>query len=107
MQVIPVRDVIARPILYVLRRGLKEAQATGVRVVVIDMETPGGELGTTLEIMEALDKFDGETLVYVNKEAISAGAIISSVTDEIHFAPGGVIGAAAAVSGGGRTSPRR
>lgn len=100
--VIPIREGIGRPILYVLRRGLKEAQAAGARAVVIDMDTPGGELGTTLEIMEALDKFDGETLVYVNKEAISAGAIISSVTDEIHFAPGGVIGAAAAVSGGGQ-----
>ncbi len=103
--VIPIRDAIGRPILYVLRRGLKEAQAAGAGAVVIDMETPGGELGTTLEIMEALDKFDGETLVYVNKEAISAGAIISAVTDEIHFAPGGVIGAAAAVSSGGADIP--
>lgn len=101
VKVIPVRDVIGKPALYVLRRGLKEAQAEGMKAVVIDMETPGGELGVTLEIMEALDKFDGETLVYVNKEAISAGAIISSVADEIYFAPGSVIGAAAAVSGGG------
>jgi membrane-bound serine protease (ClpP class) len=69
------------------------------------METPGGQLGVTLEIMEALDRFEGETLVYVNKEAISAGAIIASVVDEIHFAPRGVIGAAAAVSGGGAEIP--
>jgi membrane-bound serine protease (ClpP class) len=105
VKVIPVRDVIAKPVLYVIRRGLKEAQAEGMRAVVLDMETPGGELGVTLEIMEALDKFEGETLVYVNKEAISAGAIISSVADEIHFAPAGVIGAAAAVSGGGEEIP--
>lgn len=105
VKVIPVREAIAKPVLYVLRRGLKEAQAEGVKTVIIDMETPGGELGVTLEIMEALKKFEGETLVYVNREAISAGAIISSVTDEIHFAPGGVIGAAAAVSGGGEDIP--
>jgi membrane-bound serine protease (ClpP class) len=105
VKIIPVRDAISKPILYVIRRGLKEANAEGMRAVVLDMETPGGELGVTLEIMEALDKFDGETLVYVNKEAISAGAIISSVTDEIHFAPGGVIGAAAVVSGGGAEVP--
>ncbi len=105
VKVIPVRDPIAKPVLYVIRRGLKEAQAEGMRSVVLDMETPGGELGVTLEIMEALDRFEGETLVYVNKEAISAGAIISSVVDEIHFAPGGVIGAAAAVSGGGAEVP--
>jgi membrane-bound serine protease (ClpP class) len=105
VKVIPVRDAIGRPVLYVIRRGLKEAQAEGMRAVILDMETPGGQLGVTLEIMEALDKFDGETLVYVNKEAISAGAIIASVVDEIHFAPGGVIGAAAAVSGGGAEIP--
>lgn len=101
VKVIPVREPIAPPVLYVLRRGLKEAQAEGIDTVVIDMETPGGDLGTTLEIMAALDKFEGETIVYVNQEAISAGAIISSAADEIYFAPGGVIGAAAAVSGGG------
>jgi membrane-bound serine protease (ClpP class) len=105
VKVIPVREAIGRPVLYVLRRGLKEAQAEGMRAVVIDMETPGGQLGVTLEIMEALDKFDGETIVYVNKEAISAGAIIASAADEIYFAPGSVIGAAAAVSGGGADIP--
>ncbi len=99
--VIPVRDVIAKPVFYVIRRGLKQAEEAGAKAVVLDMNTPGGELGVTLEIMKALDKFSGDTLVYVNDEAISAGAIISSVADEIHFAPKGIIGAAAAVSGGG------
>lgn len=103
--VIPVREQIAKPVLYVIRRGLKQAEAAGATAVVLDMNTPGGELGVTLKIMEALDKFSGETLVYVNQEAISAGAIISSVADEIHFAPKGIIGAAAAVSGGGEEIP--
>lgn len=99
--VIPVKEAISKPVFYVIRRGLKQAEEAGAKAVVLDMDTPGGELGVTLEIMEALDKFSGETLVYVNDEAISAGAIISSVADEIHFAPKGIIGAAAAVSGGG------
>lgn len=101
VKVIPVRDGIDKPILYVLRRGLKEAQAEGMQAVVIDMDTPGGRVDVTLDIIEALDKFDGETLVYINKDAISAGALISSVVDEIHFSPRGVIGAAAVVGGGG------
>ena len=100
--VIPVRDVIAEPVFYVLRRGLKEANAQGAGAVVLDMETPGGGLGVALEIMEALDKFEGTTITFVNKEAISAGAIISTVTDEIYFSPGGVIGAAAAVMSTGQ-----
>ena len=101
VRVIPMRDQIGSPILDILRRGLKDAIREDASVVVLDMDTPGGELGVTLEIMEALDRFEGETLTYINDEAISAGAYISIATDEIAFAPRGVIGAAEAVSGGG------
>jgi membrane-bound serine protease (ClpP class) len=99
--VIPVREAIDKPILYVLRRGLKEAIEQKANVVVLDMETPGGRLDVTFEIMEALGKFPGETITYINQEAISAGAFISATTQEIWFAPRGIIGAAAAVSSGG------
>ncbi|HSI08786.1 MAG: nodulation protein NfeD [Rariglobus sp.] len=99
--VIPMREGIDKPILYVLRRGLKEAIEKKADVVVLDMETPGGRLDVTFEIMEALEKFEGETITFVNKEAISAGAFISATTKEIWFAPHGIIGAAAAVSSGG------
>ncbi len=95
--VIPVREQIAKPVLYILRRGLKEAIEQKADVVILDMKTPGGALDVTFEIMEALDKFPGQTITYVNTEAISAGAFISAVTDEIYFAPDGVIGAAAPV----------
>ncbi len=99
--VIPVRDEINRPILYILRRGLKEADEKA-DAVVLDMDTPGGALDVTFEIMEALGKFHGETLTYVNKEAMSAGAFISATTGEIWFTPDGVIGAAAPVSAEGK-----
>ena len=95
--VIPVREVINKPTLYILRRGLKEAIEQKADAVVLDMDTPGGALDVTFEIMEALDKFPGLTLTYVNKEAMSAGAFISAATAEIYFAPNAVIGAAAPV----------
>jgi len=95
--VIPVREQIAKPILYILRRGLKEAIEQKADVVVLDMKTPGGALDVTFDIMEALGKFPGETITYINTEAISAGAFISAMTDEIYFAPEGIIGAAAPV----------
>ncbi len=99
--VIPVRSEINRPILYILRRGLKEADQKA-DAVVLDMDTPGGALDVTFDIMEALGKFKGETLTYVNKEAISAGAFISATTGEIWFTPDAVIGAAAPVSAEGK-----
>jgi membrane-bound serine protease (ClpP class) len=99
--VIPVRDQISDPVHYILRRGLKE----GVDVVVLDMNTPGGSAGTALEMMEALSKFSGKTITYVNAEAMSAGAFIAAATEEIWFAPNGVIGAAAAVTSEGQDIP--
>jgi membrane-bound serine protease (ClpP class) len=95
--VIPVREEINKPTLYIIRRGLKEAIEQKADAVVLDMDTPGGALDVTFEIMEALDKFPGLTLTYVNKEAMSAGAFISAATKEIYFAPNAVIGAAAPV----------
>jgi membrane-bound serine protease (ClpP class) len=102
VMVIPVREAIDEPVLYILRRGLKEAIEQKMDVVVLDMDTPGGSLGTTFEILEALEKFPGQTVTFVNKDAISAGAFIAAATHEIHFAPNGVIGAAAPVSGSGQ-----
>lgn len=100
--VIPVQGEVSKPVLYILRRGLKEAAEQQVDAVVLDMKTPGGSAAVTLEIMEALDRFGGSTLTYVNDEAGSAGALIAAVTDEIHFAPNGVMGAAELIFGTGQ-----
>ena len=95
--VIPIRGQIAKPELYILRRGLKEAIEDKVDTIVLDMETPGGSLEVTFDMLKALGKFPGKTVTYINREAISAGALISAGTDEIYFAPDGIIGAAAPV----------
>lgn len=100
--VIPVQEQIDSAILYIVRRGLKEAIDQKAEAVILDMKTPGGALGPTLEIMEAIGKFPGRTLTYINTEAMSAGAFISATTEEIWFAPKGIIGAAAPVSSGGQ-----
>jgi membrane-bound serine protease (ClpP class) len=99
--VIEVRDEIGSAILYIVRRGVKEAIAEKADAVVFDIKTPGGALDATMKIMEAIAEFPGTTIAYVNNEALSAGAFISAVTNEIWFTPDGVIGAAAPVASGG------
>jgi membrane-bound serine protease (ClpP class) len=103
--VIPVRDQIAQPVLYIIRRGLKEAIAQKADLVILDMKTPGGEAGVTIEIMEAMERFPGEIVTFVNTEAGSAGAIIAMITDHIYFAPTGVMGAAELILGTGADAP--
>ncbi len=95
--VIPIRQQIDKPILYILRRGVKEAIADGTDTIILDMETPGGRVDVTMEILKALERFPGKTVTFVNSEAISAGALIAAGTDEIYFTPRAVIGAAAPV----------
>ncbi|HTQ31797.1 MAG TPA: hypothetical protein VMI53_11365, partial [Opitutaceae bacterium] len=103
--VIPVREEIADPVLYILRRGLKEAIAQKADLVVLDMQTLGGSAQTALDMMDALDKYPGKTATYVNNQAMSAGAFIAAATGEIWFAPDGVIGAAAPVTAQGEDIP--
>ncbi len=103
--VIPIHEQIGPTNAYILRRGLKEAIDNGVEVVVLDIDTPGGRLDVTLEMMEMLDRFEGRSIAYINDEAMSAGSLISALADEICFAPRGIIGAAAVISGTGEEVP--
>jgi len=98
---VPITDAISKPNLFILRRALKQAIDRGVHAIILDMDTPGGRLDVTLDMMELLTRFDGETITYVNKDAISAGAYIAMATDSIYFAPNGVMGAAAVVAATG------
>lgn len=99
--ILPIRDNIDRPILYVVRRGIKEAMEAKADLLVLNMETNGGSGAVMEKIIEALSIFEdetgGETVTYVNKKAFSAGALIAIATQKIYMAPESVIGAAAPV----------
>jgi len=103
--IIPITEAINKPNLYILRRGLKEAISNDVEMVLLDMDTPGGRVDITIEMMEALARFDGITATYVNNDAISAGSFITAATQEIYLAPDGKIGASAVIMGGGQEVP--
>ena len=74
--VIPIRTEIAEPSLFLLRRGLKEAVAEHADAVVLDINTPGGAIDVTIEMIDDLKKFPGKTIAFVDNEAMSAGAFI-------------------------------
>ncbi len=95
--IIPIREDIEPPLVYLVRRGVKEAMANKADLLVLDMNTDGGRLDVTEEIVGILGNFKGKTLTYVNKRAFSAGSFISVATQKIYMAPTGVIGAAAPV----------
>lgn len=95
--VIPIRDDIEQSIVYVVRRGLKEAAEQNAQAVILDMNTNGGRGDAMEEIMSMLQNFKGDTITYVNTKAYSAGAFIAVATKHIYMAPSSVIGAASPV----------
>ena len=95
--VLPIRDEISKPLVYVVRRGVKEAMEAKADLLLIDMETNGGRGDAMMDIVEILDQFKGDTVTYVNRKAFSAGALISFATRRIYMATDSVIGAAAPV----------
>ena len=102
--VVPVKADITPPLPYVIRRGIKEAIANQATMVVLEMDTDGGRLDTTEEIIKILGQFHGPIVTFVNQKAFSAGAFIAVATSKIYMAPQSVIGAAAPlmlIPGGG------
>src|SRR5690606_25422460 len=64
--VVPIEGPVDSPQLYILRRALKDAIEKGVDVIVLKMNTPGGALNITLEMMQALERFPGLTITFVD-----------------------------------------
>lgn len=82
-----------------VRRRLQEARQDGVDAVIIELDTPGGELDAMLEICRLI-KYENTkpTTAWINPEAYSAGAIIALACDDILMAPGGRMGDAAPIA---------
>jgi membrane-bound serine protease (ClpP class) len=93
--ILPVRDDIMPPLVYLVRRGVKAAMEDKADLLVLDMETNGGRVDTTEEIIKILNQFKGQTVTYVDHKAFSAGAFIAVATQKIYMAPQSFIGAAA------------
>jgi membrane-bound serine protease (ClpP class) len=98
--VIPVKGMIERGLLYVVRRGFAQALAGNSGLIVFDMDTPGGRLDAAEEMIRMLIDLPAEvrTVTYIDKDALSAGALVALATDAIYMAPGSRIGASALVT---------
>jgi membrane-bound serine protease (ClpP class) len=103
--VIPLKGQVSKAQFFFLRRIIKMGEAAGASAFILDMDTPGGELGAGVDILQALLKVEAPTFTYVNPNAGSAGALIALGTKQIWMAPVSAIGAAAPVMGGGQDIP--
>jgi membrane-bound serine protease (ClpP class) len=103
--VLPVDGMVSQAQFFFLRRALKDCESAGAAAIVLDMDTPGGDLKATEKIVQMLTRSPVPAYTYVNTNAGSAGALIALSTKKVFMAPISAIGAAAPVAGSGQEIP--
>ena len=105
--VIPVEGTIDLGLAPFSRRIVEEAGRAGdVAAIVLDINTFGGRVDAAVQIRDALLSSEVPTVAFVNRRAISAGALISLACDVIAVTGGATMGAATPVAiSGGKAQP--
>jgi membrane-bound serine protease (ClpP class) len=82
-----------------VKLALEMAQEVSADLILIEMDTYGGAVNDADDIRTMILESTIPIYVFINKDAASAGALISIATDSIYMAPGASIGAATVVNG--------
>ena len=94
---LPIEGTIDLGLAPFVGRVLAEAAAAHADAVILEVNTLGGRVDAALLIRDALLEAPVPTVAFVNKRAISAGALISLAAHTIAMADGATLGAATPV----------
>ena len=97
--VIPIKENIMPATWRIVRNCMADAKSRNSDLIVIEMNTYGGVLTEADSIRTALLNSDIPVVVFINNQAVSAGALISIAADSIYMRKGATIGAATVVNG--------
>jgi membrane-bound serine protease (ClpP class) len=104
VHLVTIRDAIHPVSAGYIQRALREAGEAQANLVILQLETPGGLVTSTEQIIEAIKASPAPVAVFVSStKAASAGFLITLASDFAVMAPGTRIGAAHPVGlfGGG------
>lgn len=85
--------------------GLERAMEIDADYVILELDTYGGALNDADDIRTRILEFEKPIYTFINKDAASAGALISIACDSIYMAKGSSIGAATVVTQDGAAAP--
>lgn len=103
---VEVSGMIDNALARYLDRAISEAENADAQALFVHMDTFGGLLDAADEIRQSILAAEIPVVVYIDRNAISAGALIAYSADRILMVPGGLIGAATVVEGmGGEAAP--
>ncbi|HHE42090.1 MAG TPA: nodulation protein NfeD [Dehalococcoidia bacterium] len=106
--VIEVHGTIVPVLAQYVERGVSMAEESGATALVIQLNTPGGLLTATEDIVSTILNADVPVVTYVSPQgawAASAGTFITLASHVAAMAPGTTIGAAHPVAAGGEQIP--
>lgn len=90
-----------------LARVLDEASEADAAAVLVEIDTPGGRLDAVLQMRDTLLDSPVPTIAYIDRTALSAGALIALASETIYIAPGSSVGAATPVDGTGQPTDEK
>jgi membrane-bound serine protease (ClpP class) len=104
---IPVTGVVELGLAPFIARALGEARDAGAVAAVLDIDTPGGRVDAAEQIADALGDSEIPVYAFVNRRALSAGALIALATDRIYMRPASSLGAATPITGDGEKASEK
>lgn len=100
-----IMDNIAAPTWRITQNAMEEAISLDADVVILHLNTYGGEVSAADSIRTKLLNAPMPVYVFIDDNAASAGALIAIACDSIYMKPGGKIGAATVVNQTGEQVP--
>tara|TARA_B100000427_G_scaffold316140_1_gene310925 strand:- start:285 stop:1646 length:1362 start_codon:yes stop_codon:yes gene_type:complete len=99
---VPIKGVIDLGLPPYIKRTIEEAESSKAKAIVFDINTFGGRVDAATQIKDAILGSKIKTIAFINRRAISAGALISLSCEKVFMTGGGLIGAATAVDMSGK-----
>jgi membrane-bound serine protease (ClpP class) len=94
---VPIQGTIDMGLPHYLQRVIDQAESEEAAAIIFDIDTFGGRVDAATQMKDLILDSKVTTVAFINKRAISAGALISFSCDSIFMTAGASIGAATAV----------
>ena len=104
VDVLQIEGAVTPVMISYIERGIRTAEKDGAQALIVELNTPGGQIDLMNKVVEAILGADVPVVVYVYPQgayAASAGTLITLAAHVAAMAPGTRIGAASPVGAGG------
>ena len=102
---VKIDKMIAAPLWRSVKRSFVEADSLNADFILLHMNTYGGMVDIADSMRTLIPNHPIPVLVFIDNQAISAGALIAVAADSIYMRPGASIGAATVVDQTGQKMP--